>query len=330
MKHKIAIMLFFILIIPEIFTLYLLETGQISKLICYTSLGLSVSVGLVIPLANALAYVIVLREIREMNGFCQRIRMGKYDFFFDLPNEEEEESEMIQLKRNMNWMLRVISNRSNFLRSQLLASEKTGAEFKDLSLKDSLTHLYNRRCFDAKIKELAENARESGHAFFLILIDVDEFKQINDKFGHQAGDELLIRLGRILMDSTRKGTDFPFRYGGDEFGVIVSETCLEKVLEIAARIWCRYKKGALGDSTLSIGVAEFICGHGNIEKDIRTLIKAADDAVYQSKNTGRKKIIVNDAQTKQVITLPNQCLETKLEELGKPASEKEFKLANRR
>lgn len=121
--------------------------------------------GLVIPLANALAYVIVLREIREMNGFCQRIRMGKYDFFFDLPNEEEEESEMIQLKRNMNWMLRVISNRSNFLRSQLLASEKTGAEFKDLSLKDSLTHLYNRRCFDAKIKELAENARESGHAF---------------------------------------------------------------------------------------------------------------------------------------------------------------------
>jgi len=290
-KYKIAFLIFFILIIPEIFTLYLIETEQIEKAKICITVGLAISISLLIPLSKLFAYFLVIKEIREINRFCLKIREGKYDLFFELPNEDEEESEIIKLKRNMNWMLRVISNRSDFLHSRILESEEMKKEFKDLSLKDPLTSLYNRRYFDCKIRELAEKIKESHSCFFLMLIDIDWFKHINDKLGHQAGDSLLIRLAQILTDSTRKGTDFPFRYGGDEFGVIISENELKKAVDVAERLRSRYEQ-QVETSTLSIGIAEFVRSNGDIQKDIQNLIKTADSALYQSKNNGRNKITV--------------------------------------
>lgn len=289
-KYKLGLIIFLIVIMPSIFILYLIESGHINEAKIYLSVELVCFIAMIIPLSNIFAYFIVLKELREMNKFCLNIKEGRYDLFFELPNENEDESELMKIKRNMNWMLREIANRSVSMESKIIEIEEIKQEFQDLSLNDSLTCLYNRRCFDCKIKEFAEKSVNLLTGFFLMFIDVDKFKLINDTLGHQAGDNLLIRLGMIIKESTRKETDFPFRYGGDEFCILISGNNIDNAVEAAERIRSKYEKSAIGNSTLSIGIAEFSFLHRNIDKDIKELIKQADQAVYSSKHKGGNRV----------------------------------------
>ncbi|MBF0377743.1 MAG: GGDEF domain-containing protein [Desulfamplus sp.] len=291
-KYKLVLIIFITIIMPSIFMLYLIESGHIKEAKIYLSVELVCFIALIIPLSNLFAYFIVLKELREVNKFCLNIKEGQYDIFFDLPNENEDESEMIKIKRNMNWMLREIANRSVSMESKIIEIEEMKQEFQDLSINDSLTCLYNRRCFDCKIKEFAEKSVNLFTGFFLMFIDVDKFKQVNDTLGHQAGDNLLIKLGFIIKESTRQESDFPFRYGGDEFCVLISGSNLNIVTEVAERIRSKYEKSAIGGSTLSIGIAEFLSVHGSIDKNIEHLIKQADQAVYTSKHKGGNVVTV--------------------------------------
>ena len=297
-RYKVALAIIIMFIMPGIFTLYLIETGKIGAVTTFLSVGIVISVALLVPLSNGLAYFLALRDLREMNRFCRNIREGKYDLFFQLPNEREDEPELIKIRRNMNWMLREISKRSASLESRIIESEEMKQEFLDLSLNDALTSLYNRRFFDCKIKEFVEKTWQHHTGFFLMFIDVDKFKQVNDTLGHQTGDALLIRLGEIIKESTRKDMDFPFRYGGDEFCIIISGDQMEKAVDIAERIRYQYKERAVGGSTLSIGISPFTtasignnpCPNGHIENDIENLIRASDRAVYVSKHKGGNRI----------------------------------------
>jgi len=297
-RYKVALAIILIFIMPGIFTLYLIETGKIGAVTTFLSVGIVISIALLVPLSNGLAYFLALRDLREMNRFCRNIREGKYDLFFQLPNEREDEPELIKIRRNMNWRLREISKRSASLESRIIESEEMKQEFLDLSLNDALTSLYNRRCFDSKIKEFVEKTWQCRTGFFLIFIDVDKFKQINDTLGHQMGDSLLIILGQIIKESTRKDMDFPFRYGGDEFCIIISGDQMEKAVDIAERIRHQYKERAVGGSTFSIGISAFTTANignnpypnGQIDNDIEKLIKASDKAVYISKHKGGNRI----------------------------------------
>lgn len=172
------------------------------------------------------------------------------------------------------------------LREQEMLS---GLEF--LSNCDALTGLFNRRYMDKKVKEEVHRADRQGYSVFLVLLDVDYFKSYNDEFGHLEGDKLLIKIASILKSCTRADVDLVFRHGGDEFAITTPHIGAEQVELIGKRIIALFQEQSLGDTGLSLGVAEFIRGDGRFEEDIFSLFRRADQALYAAKKQGRNQLV---------------------------------------
>ena len=179
--------------------------------------------------------------------------------------------------------------------SLLLARARTLLEFKsyldsceEAAFTDHLTGLANRRRFERQLRREVARSSRYGHPFCLILLDVDNFKGVNDAHGHEAGDEALREIANVLQTATR-GIDTGARLGGDELAVLLPETDFERGLEVAERL--RTAVGALripgvGGLTASFGIAEFqSCAH-----DERELFAAADHALYEAKRQGRDRV----------------------------------------
>ncbi len=160
-----------------------------------------------------------------------------------------------------------------------------------LSVRDGLTDLYNRRYFDRRIKEEMARANRQKYALFLLLIDIDHFKLYNDTFGHQGGDGLLKDLAYVIDLSIRHDVDTSFRFGGDEFGVIVPQVEREQALKIARRIQDKYGSiSGHGNTSLSMGMTRMIQVEGQEPEGADSLIKRADVALFRSKRKGGKTI----------------------------------------
>jgi len=181
------------------------------------------------------------------------------------------------------------------LREQRLAWDKTEAEHKlrranrqleELSITDDLTGIYNRRHFYEKLSEMAARAKRYKFPLSLLMFDVDHFKSYNDTRGHLAGNRVLERVGRIVSEKIRE-VDWGFRYGGDEFTVILPETSKKDATIVAERIRKAFEKCKFAETTLSIGVAQY-----NLESNPDTLIKHADETMYKAKNQGGNRIEV--------------------------------------
>jgi diguanylate cyclase (GGDEF)-like protein len=165
-------------------------------------------------------------------------------------------------------------------------------ELEKLSISDALTTLYNRRHFDTKINEEILRAVRQEYGVFLALIDIDCFKGYNDTYGHQAGDNLLTTLGHILRNNARRGVDWAFRFGGDEFAIIITQTTKDQAIKITERILTTYMEYNFGDTSLSCGVGEFRRDQARSwQEDINQFIKQVDQALYKAKNTGRNRIV---------------------------------------
>ncbi|HZT57372.1 MAG TPA: diguanylate cyclase [Pyrinomonadaceae bacterium] len=177
----------------------------------------------------------------------------------------------------------------------LRARARTLLEFKqyldscqEAAFTDHLTGLANLRRFERQLeREVARTARY-GRPFCLLLIDVDNFKEVNDANGHDAGDEALRRVANVIQSGTR-GIDTGARIGGDEFAVILPETGLARGLEVAERL--RGEIAALGAQgvgriTASIGVAEL----PSCAREGEGLRAAADAALYEAKRGGRDRV----------------------------------------
>ena len=165
-----------------------------------------------------------------------------------------------------------------------------------LSITDDLTQLFNRRFFNVKIdKEINRAKRENSYLSFLI-IDVDYFKDYNDNYGHQAGDVALIEVANVLKKYTNRSSDFAFRLGGEEFGII-TRLDKDKVIEFANNIkneieslHIEHKRSKVSEHlTISIGIASRI---GFELLDTNTLYKEADDSLYEAKDNGRNCIFI--------------------------------------
>jgi diguanylate cyclase (GGDEF)-like protein/PAS domain S-box-containing protein len=157
---------------------------------------------------------------------------------------------------------------------------------KDLSIRDPLTNLYNRRYFNKRIEEEISRATRQKSRFALLLCDLDHFKKVNDTRSHQVGDEILKAAGQAIQTATRE-VDFVFRWGGDEFVVILLVDDRQGITDAGERI--RERVMALGEEwqfplDLSIGVASFP-EHG---EDSTQLIRLADQALYIAKKGGDK------------------------------------------
>jgi two-component system, cell cycle response regulator len=178
----------------------------------------------------------------------------------------------------------------------LLARVRTLLDFKrylDLcevaAFTDHLTGLANRRRFERQLDREVTRTERYSHPFCLLMLDLDHFKDVNDTYGHDAGDDVLRHLGRILQEVTR-GIDLAARIGGEEFAVILPETTLEGGLEVAERLRdaiARAQMPLVGSITTSVGVAQFSAGSGQASG----LLAAADAALYEAKRTGRNRVV---------------------------------------
>ena len=160
-------------------------------------------------------------------------------------------------------------------------------ETKSASLRDPLTGLANRRFLEIQLEKVFELAKRHGEQQSVIMLDIDHFKIYNDTFGHQGGDQLLIGLAHILMVQMRK-SDYVFRYGGEEFLVLLPDTELPMARDAAERLRVAVEKEA--GVTISLGVASYHDGMADKE----TLVKAADAALYRAKEGGRNRVEVAD------------------------------------
>jgi len=167
---------------------------------------------------------------------------------------------------------------------------------RESSLRDGLTGLYNRRFLEEHIDQEQAQAQRDATCYDVLMIDIDFFKLVNDNYGHDVGDTVIRALSDILKDSIREA-DLAIRYGGEEFLVLLRHTTPEATEKIASAIHTsfRSKKFTIGsetlEKTLSIGIARLPKDADSIWK----VIKYADTALYEAKNTGRNKIVYFEA-----------------------------------
>ncbi len=167
------------------------------------------------------------------------------------------------------------------------------SKLEALSRTDQLTHLNNRGFWESRLKyEFNRYLRYGQHAC-LVMLDIDHFKSINDKYGHHVGDEVLKTVAGIIKDTVRT-TDVAGRYGGEEFGIILLNCNSEKAFHFSERLRKSIENKSMlpGEKniniTISLGIAEF---NEDIEDHVN-LIECADKALYRSKNMGRNKTMV--------------------------------------
>ncbi len=160
-------------------------------------------------------------------------------------------------------------------------------ELKEMSIKDSLTGLYNQRYFYDRLQAEIERAKRQNHPLSLLLFDVDQFKTYNDCHGHLAGDGVLQMVGQIVTDCTREHVDLGFRYGGDEFTVILPEADEHQTHAIAERIRQAFEGQRFDALTVSIGLMTYREGYS-----LRTFIQFTDAMMFDAKRSGGNQIFV--------------------------------------
>ncbi|MDL1969001.1 MAG: diguanylate cyclase [Deltaproteobacteria bacterium] len=164
-------------------------------------------------------------------------------------------------------------------------------KLQELAITDGLTKLYNSRYFYKQLDSETDRSKRYNHPFTLLFMDIDHFKHYNDTYGHLEGDKVLARFGKTIKSCLRK-MDTAYRYGGEEFVVILPETSRDEVMAAAKRIKKAIENEKFSPQsgkpisiTISIGVTEYCRG-----ERISTLVQRADKAMYLSKQKGRNQI----------------------------------------
>jgi diguanylate cyclase (GGDEF)-like protein len=192
----------------------------------------------------------------------------------------------------------------------LLARTRTLLEFKayldvceEAAFSDHLTGLANRRRFERQLEREVGRTQRFSHPFTLLMLDIDNFKGLNDSFGHTVGDDAIRRLGKILQAGTR-GIDLAARFGGDEFAILLVETNLKHGLEVAERLLIAIASLEIpkaGQITASFGVAECPASAQTAEE----VLKAADVALYEAKGGGRNRVVASQPVKSNSVGTPD-------------------------
>ncbi|MDT8281264.1 MAG: GGDEF domain-containing protein [Gammaproteobacteria bacterium] len=178
----------------------------------------------------------------------------------------------------------------NFLMTHQLEISRQEAE--RLARVDELTGLYNRRAFYEYGKVLANNSQRTKDELAMVLMDIDHFKTINDSYGHAAGDSTLKQIGHILLQRLRKSDVFA-RIGGEEFGMLLPATSLEKAAQLAEELRRVIEKCTVfyGDQEFHVTASFGVCSGVS---DIDRLVRQADIAMYRSKQSGRNTVVCDE------------------------------------
>jgi diguanylate cyclase (GGDEF)-like protein len=161
--------------------------------------------------------------------------------------------------------------------------------------KDPLTNLYNRRYFTDIASNIQELAKRNNEPLSALMIDIDRFKNINDTYGHDVGDDVIVNIANILLQHTRK-SDIVVRFGGEEFVILLPNTNIDGAAKIAEKIRVNIENQTIKldenstiKTTVSIGVSQ--CSNSN-SLNIENLIKRTDVALYEAKRSGKNKVVI--------------------------------------
>jgi diguanylate cyclase (GGDEF)-like protein len=174
--------------------------------------------------------------------------------------------------------------------NRVLRERELRAELKRLSTRDGLTGLYNRRHFDENLEHEVSRALRQGYSLHLLFIDLDGLKTYNDQYGHQRGDNLLRELAEVIKENIRKDVDSAYRYGGDEFAVILPHANRQQALMVAQRLLKIFNSRSASSNSLSIGLAKLEDSYQTLEENIENLIRIADQALYHAKANGGDQV----------------------------------------
>ena len=175
-----------------------------------------------------------------------------------------------------------------------IAAAFENASLYRMAITDELTGLYTKRHFHAMIEKKFALYEQFGEKLTLLMIDADNFKQINDTYGHPAGDQVLRDLSQCIVRSTRE-QDFDFRYGGEEFSVLLPATDVAAGRVVAERIREMIQKTAFtaGGTTVSMTVSIGVASCPANARTIRALVVEADNALYEAKRAGKNQVVLS-------------------------------------
>lgn len=263
----------------------------------------------------------IQKTLDEVSEFVADVKSNTMNFSGTLESASEQIGTASSLEELENMMRSLVEDTEKMIEhNQHLEKEldRSSAEMVELqsnletvrkeAYTDGLTGLKNRKAFDEQLENMVEEYGQEDGTFSLLMVDIDHFKDFNDTYGHQIGDQVLRLVSRVLIDGV-KGRDMACRFGGEEFSIILPDTDSKGATSVAETlrktistkdIVNKVTQDKLGKITISIGVAEYKKG----ETPDQTL-ERADAALYTAKRSGRDRVAVSPekqgAQKAQVV-----------------------------
>jgi diguanylate cyclase (GGDEF)-like protein len=273
--------------------------SQIDVLIVSSGALLLLVLAVALLVASLLAYIIprpLMRRLDDLRRTAHLIASG------DLTARTDEKAigtdEISVLIRDFNSMARSLQQREDELRLLQLQLQQALMNEQERSTRDPLTGLRNHRYFQDSLHAEIDRCGRTSKPVTIAVIDLDNFKSVNDRFGHHEGDAVLLRITKGISDNLRP-YDLACRLGGEEFGVIFPETHPDEAKAVLERIQAHVLGFGPGGerATFSAGVATYPV-HSKVQSDLYQL---ADEAAYHSKNNGKNQVTIYDARTVQAM-----------------------------
>ncbi len=233
-------------------------------------------------------FFIFLTALADKNHLLEGMDAGADDYLSKPLDRDELRARLVAARR--------VTSLHRQLEAQRKAMKDLNQELHDQSRQDALTGLGNRLRLRDDLADLEARVRRYSHSYCAILCDVDSFKLYNDHYGHLEGDEVLKEMGNVILEVFRT-EDSAYRYGGEEFLVILPEQTLESASVAAERLRSAVESRAIPHAakgldavvTVSAGLAELSPGE---PKDIATLLQQADTALYKAKESGKNRVTI--------------------------------------
>ncbi len=235
----------------------------------------------------------------DFTDVCKNCQPQKKEYICTFFNINNEVSLVLSITANTSDEIAkinsIIPNIKHYLEAAkpVIESKVLTEKLRDTSLRDAMTGLYNRRFLEEFIDQVMSQVQREGETYSVMMLDVDFFKMVNDTYGHDVGDKVIVEIGKLLLSSVRE-SDLAIRYGGEEFIVMLHNADDNGTMSVAKKIHSGFAElifevggGEIMQKTMSIGIAKF----PNDGDTIWKCIKFADTALYVAKTTGRNKIV---------------------------------------
>jgi two-component system cell cycle response regulator len=224
------------------------------------------------------------------------------DYLFTIPLVVEKNLTVAKVKRENEILRAELELALEEVRTKNAQLEASLKRVEEVAATDPLTGLYNRRHFGKVSEQLWAEAQRYDHDLACVMIDLDGYKQLNDRYGHQIGDQVLVVAGKVITANLRR-MDVAARYGGDEFIVMLPHASADEAAGVASRIRDEYRTAVASllrrndPATMSIGIGS---KRGDDPSGADPLVAAADAALYRAKEAGRNRIVISSLSTKNV------------------------------